>query len=393
MGCIQSGGGGGRAEDKLPNEDVLSKNANAVKSQTDVPAMKLLLLGAGSSGKTTYVHRVQSSEIGSKTNITISKTRFRKQLRNIFVGFTEQQRLETAAIILENLWLGVRTLATAMQKDGTVKTAIPPETSFILSRSDTDITLDEGSVKQILSFWSSPATQAFLDRRPPHLQLQECVYEFVQELQTYPAWGGLKWTPSVDDCIRARVRSSGVAEEHFVIEGTVFKLFDAGGQRSERRKWIHYFDSVNAVLFVTSLTAYCETLFEDVNQNGLVESLDLFDSIANSEFFRSTPFMLFFNKRDLLEEYLTKLKLPLNRSGLFPDAPDTFDVDKAIRWQMDKFRARKQADPNNPRDAPDVNLYMHVTTATSKDNVNKVFATCRTIILKQSLKKSGFVPD
>lgn len=368
MGCIQSNG---RAEDRLPNEDILAKNANAVKSQSDVPAMKLLLLGAGSSGKTT----------------------FRKQLRNIYIGFTEQQRLETAAIILENLWLGVRTLALAMQKDATAKASIPPETSYILSRSDTDIVLDDEAAKQILAFWNSPTTQAFLARRPPQLQMQECVFEFVQELKSFPAWGGMKWTPSVEDCIRARVRSSGVAEEHFVIEGTVFKLFDAGGQRSERRKWIHYFDAVNAVLFVTSLTAYCETLFEDVNQNGLVESLDLFDSIANSKFFRSTSFMLFFNKRDLLEEYLTKLKIPLNRSGLFPDAPETFDVEKAIRWQMDKFRARKQADPDNPRDAPDVNLYMHVTTATSKDNVNKVFATCRTIILKQSLKRSGFVPD
>ena len=300
--------------------------------------------------------------------------------------------METASIIVENLWLGVKTLASAMQKEVGAANMPQSQTSMILQKADVDWTLDDESAKAICSFWKTPSVQTYLAKRPPQLQLQECVFEFVKGLENYPTWGGPKWVPSTDDCIRARVRSSGVAEEHFTIEGTTFKLFDAGGQRSERRKWIHYFDSVNSVLFMTSLTSYAETIFEDATQNGLVESLDLFDNISNSNYFRSTPMMLFFNKRDLLEEYLTKLKIPLNRSGLFPDAPDSLEVEKAIQWQMKKFRARKKPDPDHPEEAADANIYCHVTTATSKDNVNKVFSTCRTIILKESLKKSGFVP-
>lgn len=40
-------------------------------------------------------------------------------------------------------------------------------------------------------------------------------------------------------------------------------MFDVGGQRSERRKWIHCFDSVTGLIFVASLSDYNTTLVED----------------------------------------------------------------------------------------------------------------------------------
>jgi len=52
MGCQNSKGSDA---DRLPNEETLTRNANAVKSPaTEGHAIKLLLLGSGSSGKTTY---------------------------------------------------------------------------------------------------------------------------------------------------------------------------------------------------------------------------------------------------------------------------------------------------------------------------------------------------
>ena len=36
-----------------------------------------------------------------------------------------------------------------------------------------------------------------------------------------------------------------------------------GGQRSERRKWIHCFDDVHAIIFVTALSEYDQKLRED----------------------------------------------------------------------------------------------------------------------------------
>ncbi len=54
-----------------------------------------------------------------------------------------------------------------------------------------------------------------------------------------------------------------------------------GGQRNERRKWIHCFDDVTAVIFVAAISEYDQVLYEDPTQNRLMEALNLFDEICN----------------------------------------------------------------------------------------------------------------
>ena len=44
-----------------------------------------------------------------------------------------------------------------------------------------------------------------------------------------------------------------------------YRMFDVGGQRSERRKWIHCFEDVRAILFVSALSGYDMTLCEDAS--------------------------------------------------------------------------------------------------------------------------------
>lgn len=45
------------------------------------------------------------------------------------------------------------------------------------------------------------------------------------------------YTPSRDDILRVRTKTTGISETRFEIRDMVFRLFDVGGQRSERRKW------------------------------------------------------------------------------------------------------------------------------------------------------------
>jgi len=59
-------------------------------------------------------------------------------------------------------------------------------------------------------------------------------------------------------------------------------MFDVGGQRDERRKWIQCFNDVTAIIFVTACSSYNLVLREDPSQNRLNESLDLFKSIWNN---------------------------------------------------------------------------------------------------------------
>lgn len=42
-------------------------------------------------------------------------------------------------------------------------------------------------------------------------------------------------------------------------------MFDVGGQRSERKKWIHVFDNVQVVLFLVAISGYDHVLIEDRN--------------------------------------------------------------------------------------------------------------------------------
>ena len=58
------------------------------------------------------------------------------------------------------------------------------------------------------------------------------------------------------DIILSRVRTSGIVTERYEIDDSQFEMYDVGGQRNERKKWIHCFDDVTAVIFVAALSEY-----------------------------------------------------------------------------------------------------------------------------------------
>lgn len=43
-------------------------------------------------------------------------------------------------------------------------------------------------------------------------------------------------------------------------------MVDVGGQRSERRKWIHCFESVTSIIFLVALSEYDQVLAECDNE-------------------------------------------------------------------------------------------------------------------------------
>ena len=102
-------------------------------------------------------------------------------------------------------------------------------------------------------------------------------------------------------------------------------MVDVGGQRSERRKWIHAFEGVVSVIFLVAISEFdqllrseeaegkvsgCilhvtanETLCLSVQEvNRLQESVALFQTILGYPWFANSSIILFLNKKDLLEE-------------------------------------------------------------------------------------------
>ena len=45
-----------------------------------------------------------------------------------------------------------------------------------------------------------------------------------------------------------------------------YRMVDVGGQRSERRKWIHCFENVTSIIFLVALSEYDQILFESDNE-------------------------------------------------------------------------------------------------------------------------------
>lgn len=71
------------------------------------------------------------------------------------------------------------------------------------------------------------------------------------------------YLPTDQDILRSRVKTTGITETTFKVGELTYKLFDVGGQRSERKKWIHCFENVTALVFLVSLSEYDQMLYED----------------------------------------------------------------------------------------------------------------------------------
>ena len=52
-------------------------------------------------------------------------------------------------------------------------------------------------------------------------------------------------------------------------------MFDVGGQRSERKKWIHCFENVTSIIFCVALSEYDQVLLEESSQVRLPKALPL----------------------------------------------------------------------------------------------------------------------
>jgi hypothetical protein len=71
------------------------------------------------------------------------------------------------------------------------------------------------------------------------------------------------YVPIDQDILRSRVKTSGISEATFTHDLYTYRIFDVGGQRSERKKWIHCFENVNGLLFVIAISGYDQCLVED----------------------------------------------------------------------------------------------------------------------------------
>ncbi|KAJ8782273.1 hypothetical protein J1605_010252 [Eschrichtius robustus] len=117
-------------------------------------------------------------------------------------------------------------------------------------------------VDAIKSLWNDPGIQECYDRRREY-QLSDSTKYYLNDLDRVadPAY-----LPTQQDVLRVRVPTTGIIEYPFDLQSVIFRMVDVGGQRSERRKWIHCFENVTSIMFLVALSEYDQVLVESDNE-------------------------------------------------------------------------------------------------------------------------------
>ncbi|KAJ7652801.1 putative G protein alpha subunit GNA-3 [Mycena polygramma] len=221
----------------------------------------------------------------------------------------------------------------------------------------------------------APAVQRMVDENPADFYLMDSAGYFFSQIHRIAT---PTYVPSEEDVLRARAKSTAIVETRFWMGDLRIHMFDVGGQRSERKKWIHCFESVTSIIFCTALSEYDQVLEEERRVNRMRESLYLFESVINSRWFLRTSVILFLNKIDVFKRKLPKI--PLGR--YFPEYAGGNDLQKAAKYILWKFMQENRAK---------LTVYPHVTQATNTKNIRLVFAAVKETILQNALKDSGIL--
>jgi len=354
MGC------GGSKEDTSARdrsdaiEAQLKKDRLAMRSE-----IKMLLLGAGESGKSTVL----------------------KQMKLIHEGsYTQEERESYLEIILSNTIQSMHVLLDAMEMMG-IALQNPANNSRAQLIMDQPHQVDGDHLPAdvadaISGLWKDGGVQACF-ARSREFQLNDSAQYYFDAISRIGTPGYL---PTDQDVLRSRVKTTGITESHFMIGELKFKLFDVGGQRSERRKWINCFENVTALLFLVAISEYDQSLYEDESINRMQESLALFDSICNSRWFVKTSIILFLNKIDLFKQKIATSDIV----NFFPDySGRPGDVQTGCEYFSHRFQALNQN--------PQKQVYVHLTCATDTSQIKFVLSAVNDIIIQANLRDCGLL--
>ncbi|KAM9988702.1 hypothetical protein ACTFIY_004759 [Dictyostelium cf. discoideum] len=310
--------------------------------------IKLLLLGSGDSGKSTIAKQMRYIHTKGFSNEEIAT----------FVEIMHSNVLSSIQILIRNV--PVDQLGSDLKEKANYYSSINPY--------ELPLTPDIGL--EIDRLWKNEAIQKLFSTNRAELNLPEVTAYCLDQVERISSE---TYTPTQEDVLRCRQRTTGMKETQFNVEDIKFRLIDVGGQKNERRKWMHYFEDVKSIIFCVALGDYDMNLVEDETINRMEDSLKLWNDIVNNPFFKNTSFVLFLNKNDIFREKIKKIPLV----DYFPDYQGGFNYEKGIEYIRNKFFSSVPTATT---------IVAHVTTATDTENITIVFDAVRRNIIQSILK-------
>ncbi|GFV82531.1 guanine nucleotide-binding protein G(q) subunit alpha [Trichonephila clavipes] len=206
--------------------------------------LKLLLLGTGESGKSTFI----------------------KQMRIIHgSGYVDEDKRNFIKLVYQNMFMAMQSMIKAMKKlEIEYKDPANLKNAEIVQSVDFEMvtTFEIQFVKAMRALWNDPGIQECYSRKREY-QLTDSAKYYLDDLERIAQ---SDYLPTQQDILRVRVPTTGIIEYPFDLDSIIFRMVDVGGQRSERRKWIHCFENVTSIIFLIALSEYDQILFESDNE-------------------------------------------------------------------------------------------------------------------------------
>ena len=342
--------------------------------------MKILLLGAGETGKSTILKQI-SLLYGQKESLGLYKEWLQ---RNTLTS--AKQLVKVCRALKPDLLSGAADEAAAVEA-ADVEQSVTPELAAAMAKLWASGPLKEAR----LANFATP-TEWVPDQAPYFLEnatrLCAASYE-----------------PEDADSLRARTLTVGVKSLEFadkvdgaylmqhlpiaaqVIEGSDipslcqldWQMIDVGGQRNERRKWLHALSDAKALVWTAGLSEYQQVLYEDPSKIRMLESLELFEKWANNAQFAQTPIVVVFTKKDLFEANWDEASF----KKVFPEwAPGADAKASAIAYLKEQFLAKLKAQRERPT--------FYTLDLTDADQVSELVKEIKRIVAAHN---SGYIMD
>ncbi|KAH0559728.1 hypothetical protein GP486_003752 [Trichoglossum hirsutum] len=154
------------------------------------------------------------------------------------------------------------------------------------------------------------------------------------------------------------------------------QILHRGGGYDKLNKWMHLLDDVMSVMFVVDLCSYDQTNPEQPTTSLLMESLALFEWVANSPWFVRTSIILLFNNIGRFKQKLPKEPL----QNYLPNYSGGNDVNEVMDYILSHFNQRNRAHRL---------LFAHFTDLADTDTLKLVIAAVKETIINNALLDSG----
>lgn len=332
------------AKPTKPSKQGPDFNDNGIKIEVgtfDQEEIKILILGPGESGKSTYW----------------------RQLRNLYTGglSIKEKKLLINPIRI-NIITDIITIVKAAEN-----MAIPISSTLdfevnLIKESENELELSPELSDAIKKVWADPSAKVVYDQIHSS-QLSDHSAYFLDSVERISQDD---YIPDNDDVIKCRIRTTGINNVKFNINGRKVLLVDVGGQKNERTKWQSVFQNVTAIIFVVSLADFDQCMFENAEERRTTDSLELFKSTISKGVFQEKPVFLILNKEDELRKKLQTVP------GQFKTAYPNFEGDiKNVSGVIDFIEAQyfKMA----PDRAPNAQVTSFVTCAVDPSKLNDSF--------------------